>query len=224
MSPRRRIPGPVMDEIRLLAFEHPDWTPTQVHRELGDKVSLRTVQRYLADLPKASTADPWTVADADAEDLPLVLPVLRHLLEERGVKRVNRQVGEWIVKIRRAFPELTDKALIARLAGFAARGERTGDEGEEFRKVQAILMYTPWKDGGRALVEAEEAGLVRADVMGYVADAPWVVDWQQRRDAEDLEYEIYSRIEEEGPDVTPERAEEIRREVMGESSEEREDA
>jgi hypothetical protein len=86
LATRSRVEGPVMDRLRQLAFDHHDWTPAQIHREMGeDAPSLRTVKRYLRD-SKRDDSGAWTIdaAEPDPEAWALVFPVARMLTELWG--------------------------------------------------------------------------------------------------------------------------------------------
>lgn len=175
MAPRRRIEGPVMDEVVLLALKHRHWSPTQIHREVNgdvpigepELVSLRTVQRVVTDVRARDESGDWTLEDGEPEDIPLVLPVVRILAEQRS-GRPSKNEARWIARIRRAYPNLDDLELVAAFAVYASRGEPL------LSTVEQILMYTPWEDDAKALGDAYARRLIGFNVLftfGYEAAA-----------------------------------------------------
>lgn len=184
MAPRLRrlADGPIADTTRRLAIEHPDWSPTQVHKaietqygkaiEVDGVPSLRTVQRFLADFSGPDESGPWSLAEGDPDDAALVLPMLRVLDDDRaelarhgwGVgqsRRPTRAQAGWVVRIKRAAPDLTDDGLILHLAAVATRG------GWGVETVQRFLAYAPWRDDGEALAAA-----IHKKVVGF--DVAWI--------------------------------------------------
>jgi hypothetical protein len=163
MAPRRRIEGPVMDEVIQLALRHRHYSPTQIHRMVNEGsdpelVSLRTVQRVISDVRARDESGDWDLGTGEPEDIPLVLPVVRLLAEQR-LGRPSKNEARWTVRIRRAYPEISDLELIAQCAAYGARGEPF------VGMVEQLLMYAPWRDEGIALGEA----VARGDVPFNVA-------------------------------------------------------
>jgi hypothetical protein len=91
------------------------------------------------------------------------------LVEESGEAgawpvRPSRTVAEWIIRIRKAYPDLEDYPLIYYLAAVGRRG------GEYLDRVETFLAFTPWRDDAEALARAIEAKLVSFEVafsFGY---------------------------------------------------------
>ncbi len=163
MSPKRRIDGAVMDEIKTLAIERPDWSQVQIHREVGGEsvVSLRTVQRLVTEARSRGGAyEPWAMTDSAPEDWPLVFELMRWMDHQRGkATRPDRQVAEWYIRLGRSFPDLVGEhtILAVRLAGNLRLGHT--------RAVEDCLVYTPWRDRGKALIEAHRLGFVTAQAV-----------------------------------------------------------
>lgn len=181
--PRRRIEGPIMDQVELLAIRNPHWTPTQIHREVnGDSspemVSLRTVQRVVTEHRKADDSGPWSFADLDAEDAALVLPVLRWTVEQ-GHPRPSLNVAAWAARIRRAtLEDDLNVESIYELALAAAAG------GVAFARVETMLAFAPWRDGGEALARAYGRGLVGYDVVQWAGiESEATAEMRRARDA-----------------------------------------
>ena len=149
---RRVEDGRTADRVRALAIEHPDWSAGQVHRAATaddpDAVSLRTVQRFLRAFSDRDQSERWSIEDAEPEDIPLVLGVVRQI---GGMRYPTRAVASWIVRLLRAYPDLTERPIgIYFLAVAASRGDAA--------KVQDWLTYTAWRDGGRDYALAFRAG------------------------------------------------------------------
>jgi len=73
------------------------------------------------------------------------------LVEESGEAgawpvRPSRTVAEWIIRIRKAYPDLEDYPLIYYLAAVGRRG------GEYLDRVETFLAFTPWRDDAEALL------------------------------------------------------------------------
>jgi hypothetical protein len=193
MTPRMRrlVDGPVADRVRGLAIEHPDWTAAQVHRDVvewaGGKpvVSLRTVQRFLKDFTRPDDSGPWTIETGESEDWPLVLPIVRMLIELAGTphpvwpRRPTNAVADWIGRIRRAYPDLEEPGTVYYLATLAARGHAD--------RVETFLSFTPWRDDSAALLAAFDAGLLEASALVYTAAALEMTQATRQRLAMNLE-------------------------------------
>jgi hypothetical protein len=162
MSPRRRIPGPVLDRIHFLKLEHPDWNPSQVFQALSPEeskaVSYRTVQRVVASFHPAEPTAAWDFWASDPDDAALLMPIRRALLERRGSDRwpampsqLTTAEAESVVRIRRTFPDFDDPRAVFTIAWLASRTGGWRDPIEEW------LAFTPWRDGGAALAAAVEA-------------------------------------------------------------------
>jgi hypothetical protein len=97
----------------------------------------------------------WTLFDSQPEDAPRVLEVVRELgLREWPSKRT----AEWIVRLRRAFPDLrpSDAHYIARYAVIYASPTNL----LAIETLNAWLTYTPWLDDGAALIAEDEKNAV----------------------------------------------------------------
>jgi hypothetical protein len=189
MAPRLRgITGPLADQLRLIAIEHPDWSAPQVLKELDSRlkpadVSLRQVQRFLREFSQPDASGPWSWAEGEPEDAALVLPVIRSLIEDEWAptRWPTVAVASWIVRIHRAFPDdelAADPALVYALAALANRG------GEHLETVQTYLAFTPWRDGGDGLFRAVSRGLATTGaVFGLgLADQYGTWQWQQNNE------------------------------------------
>jgi len=114
----------------------------------------RTIQRVLGDFA-ARDETTWSLADADAEDAALVLPVIAAMIEESEGRRQSITQGEarWIVKIRRADlaepGERLDHVITYELA-FDVASYSADPELREFAEGQVAfvlhyLAFAPWR-------------------------------------------------------------------------------
>lgn len=178
---RARTPGEVEDLIQETLRRHPDWTPAQVHYEVGGDavVSRRTVERRHKEyVRKPDTSEAWSLSHGSPEQAALVLPVLPAFLAwaaglsqgrpsgEHGpldflgkaatwaARRMTVDEAELVVRIRTAAPDWGDMRGVLALA-LLAHGR------DAFRReAEAILAYRPWRDGGAELRRAAEDGHV----------------------------------------------------------------
>ena len=180
---RKRWPDDVYERAEELLNGIPPLSAPAIARRLEDELeeatpSGKTIGDWIRSgvIGQSDAAKPWSVADAAPEDARGVLEVIRHLMElhaDPGSPAVRlrldrnlvapfrwptRAHGRWIVRIRRGFPESTDLGLVALLARDASRG------GEDLRRVESFLAFSPWLDGGVALASAYTRGLVGFDV------------------------------------------------------------
>jgi hypothetical protein len=152
MAKRRRyIDGKVQQAIEELA-QDTDWTPAQIERELRTNKeykelvpllpSLRTIQTIVKENRPGDESGPWSIADAEADEGLLVLPVvaaaaIKTAGERRGVTRAEARC---IQTIRRVAPDL-DLWAVYRLARLyllrEARREATDD-------LDLYLAFAPW--------------------------------------------------------------------------------
>jgi hypothetical protein len=181
MSPRRRIPGPVLDRIRFLKLEHPDWTPSQVLQavdaETPKAVSYRTVQRLVASFRPAEPGTAWDFWTSDPDDAALLVPIRRALLERRGSDRwpamptqLTTAEAEYVVRIRRTFPDFDDPRAVFTIAWLAS-----GTSGGWRDPIEEWLVFTPWRDGGAALAAAVESDRISstAQLLAKTITSMW---------------------------------------------------
>lgn len=117
---RRRVSGPVHAFIE--SHVGLGWTPAQIHNELdhwlqtqgsgrlGDRPSLRTVERIVNDLQLRDDSERWSVALADSgEDAALVAAVWAEVVKLRndGTWGLTLNEARLVARIRGAVPELS---------------------------------------------------------------------------------------------------------------------
>jgi len=148
---RPRTDSEIEGLIHRLAWK--GWTPAQI--ELGLKTEktlkerklphLRTIRRIVAQHGprKDASLGWWSLADADAEDAALVLPVLAEMVKQGYGPRVhlNNEVAEWIVRVRLAAPDIPPSwALVVALNYWRLVKEREPTHG-----LDEMLAFAPWR-------------------------------------------------------------------------------
>lgn len=145
---RRRIDGDIEREITRLA-RYEGWTPAQIHRELnrrenckGRVPELRTVQRIVAPIVSKESSV-WLLADADPDDAALVLPVLAELIRhtQGRVSRLPQEIAEWIVRLRRAAPDMPVAWSLE--VAFTCSDHARRDE--PLDGITEMLAFAPWR-------------------------------------------------------------------------------
>lgn len=139
--------------------------------ELGETPSESTIRDWIKNgwITLDPEDAPWSMTQSQGEDAALILDVIRALISESGQpfswpRRPSRQVASWIVRIRRAYPDITDMRAVYFAATLARRG------GDSLERVETLLAFTPWRDDAEALARAIYKGLVSqkvADNFGF---------------------------------------------------------
>ena len=162
---RPRIPDEIQVEIERLAYlEVPSPEIRQrLKQKFGEAVapSLRTVQRLVAKLTPPKPSDPWSLADAEGDEAGLILPVLASVIEEtRGQSQYLTQAeADWIVRIRRAAPDL-DPVIVYALAGsYPVWAERGGTN-----PLDALLAFAPWRSNENRQRYLRAGGFIRIEM------------------------------------------------------------
>jgi hypothetical protein len=101
----------------------------------------RTIRRRIAERKPPDPHDPWTLAATEGDKAARLLPVLRAVLErtEGRTKGFSKATAEWIVRVRRAAPDL-DPWTAYRTA--LAYQRRTGPDTED---LDTFLAFAPWR-------------------------------------------------------------------------------
>jgi hypothetical protein len=152
--------GMLNEQVRPTAAEIADRLETAFPDE--DVPSERSVSDWIGrGVIAIDDGDgPWSLLDSAPEDIPLVLDVARAMIEASADKRFRarhsnwptRKVAEWVVRLRRAFPDLKDPVRTYELAYLARHSDG--------RWIQATLAFTPWRDRGAALASARRRRLL----------------------------------------------------------------
>jgi hypothetical protein len=157
MAKRSYIDGDVRDAIVVLALEKPGWNATDIHRALqqdervaGRLPTVRTVQSMVKDARPRDASGPWSLADGDVSgaDAALILPVLAAVVREREghVPGVTRREAAWIVKLRRAVPDLPPWETYRLARRYLVREDRK----EPCMDLDLFLAFAPWRDEAAA--------------------------------------------------------------------------
>jgi hypothetical protein len=105
----------------------------------------RTIRRRIAERRPPNPQDPWTLAEADGDEGALILPVLAALMErtEGRVAGFTREQAQWVVKVRRAAPDL--EPLHAWEVAFAYQGAVQQGREADRASLDALLAFAPWR-------------------------------------------------------------------------------
>ena len=115
-----------MAELRARSRLHPDveakiaemtlagYTPAQIGAAIRADRKLRshepsekTIQKRHRFYRLEDPSEPWTLAAADPADAPFVLDAIAAVLADTGARpRVTVELARWIVRVRRARPDL----------------------------------------------------------------------------------------------------------------------
>jgi len=144
---RRRIPADVEDAIKYqLALGR---SPKQVedllsrHPEIGPRLPTeRTIQRIAKGID-TSSEEAWTVAGANPEDVPLILPVLRELAIASDGQRLSLTWREaaYALRVIRAAPDLVVRMVLQWALTYARRDAA----GEAVTDLDIALAFAPWR-------------------------------------------------------------------------------
>jgi len=118
-----------------------------LHLDLLDVLALleakipdeRTIRRRITERRPPDPHDPWTLATTKGDKAARLLPVLRAVLErtEGRTKGFSKATAEWVVRVRRAAPDL-DPWYAYRIA--LAYQRRTDLDTED---LDILLAFTP---------------------------------------------------------------------------------
>jgi len=121
---------------------------------------LRTIQSHLRQMRPREPIQPWGLRESDPEDLPLILDLLADAIDlsEGRIRWLTVAEAEWVVRFRRAYPELElDRAYaLARMAVAAESGQGFFD----LAGIARYLAYRPWTDGAKRYVQAFVEGRI----------------------------------------------------------------
>ncbi len=110
---------------------------------LDDVPSRRTIHNIVAEHTPSDDTDPWELADAKADEAALVLPVLAAIIEKTEERRsyVTQAQAQWIVRIRRAAPDLNAWIVYLIALNYMACAEH----GVPHNHLDAYLAFAPWR-------------------------------------------------------------------------------
>lgn len=196
---RRNWPEGVHEVAQRLYNLDPEPTWTEMHRELqrtfgkydapGESTLRDWKNRGL--ISKDEQDVPWSFSEGAPDDVALVLPILRGYLIAQATllddlqtirgdipfefrrKSLTRRIARWIVRIRKAAPDLpvgmawvlAQRAQTAEMA--ATRMSPTPRE-DVVEQIQTVLALARWRDDGALLGKAIEAGLLPEDIAGIL--------------------------------------------------------
>ena len=111
----------------------------------------------------------WSFLDSEPEDAVLVLATERYASMDdspsdgQGLFRLSRKEAEWVIRLKRGFPELQapeHEAYVLFLSAIASWSDVFPLE-----VIEELLAYAPWRDDGRGLWSAFEADAARWQVI-----------------------------------------------------------
>lgn len=171
---RRSWPLSVVGRIKEMAAS--ELSAGAIHRRLeleassgeadfgpADVPSRRTIHNIVAEHTPSDDTDPWALADAEADEAALILPVLAAIIEKTEERRshVTQAQAQWIVRIRRAAPDLNAWMVYHIAMNYMAFAEY----GLPHNHLDAYLGFAPWRSQVNRwrYNKATEKDLVRLD-------------------------------------------------------------
>ncbi len=168
---RRSWPLSVLGRIKEMAAS--ELSAGAIHRRLeleansgeadfgpADVPSQRTIHNIVREHTPKDETERWLLMDAEGDEATLVLPVLATIIEKMEGRRssVTQAEAQWIVRIRRATPDL-DLWTVYTLALAYMMGPEEGTKDH----LDAFLAFAPWRseDDRRRYNKATEKGLMR---------------------------------------------------------------
>jgi len=121
--PRKRFDTKVEAAIRRLVADKERITPAEVERELDlspgleglDKPERRSIARRLRALRPDDKSEPWDLSQVEVDlptlspqDLAFLIRTLRVAYQQRQVPRLTKREAEWIVRVGRARPDISE--------------------------------------------------------------------------------------------------------------------
>ena len=109
----------------------------------NDVPSRRTIHDIVVEYTPKDDTDPWELADAEADEAALVLPVLATIIEKTEERRshVTQAEAQWIVRIRRAAPDLDPWMVYLIALNYMACAQH----GVPHNHLDAYLAFAPWR-------------------------------------------------------------------------------
>jgi len=150
---RPRIDGLV--EQAISKYARAGWKPAQILHEFGRQKKeegkfkgchlpgLRTVERVAARAVPPDTSGWWSLADGDADDAALILPVLGEAIEQSGGRwqRFGKDLAAWVVKVSVAAPDIPPLWAFSVAQAYRSRQK---DE-EAVAALDQMLGFAPWQ-------------------------------------------------------------------------------
>jgi hypothetical protein len=171
---RQRWPDALYDRAEAL-LNSPAGRPTATQiathlaEEFPDVPQPGAIREWIEKgIIKYEPTEPWTFVDSDPDDAALILPALRAWIEwsQGRYGPISKPQAEWIVRIRRAAPDIPPGEAAIRAQGPA-------------RDLEAYLAWAPWRgpDHAAAYVDAFRRGWITTFVVNDWAEFPQDVLW-----------------------------------------------
>lgn len=171
---RQRTDPEIVAFAQAVFNERPEPSHAEIARRLDAEFAERSVSAVTVGdwiksgrIQKDPDSAPWSMETTEPTDIELVNEITRlrarehandpmtitaaRLGFERRFRPPTRGQARWVVRIRRAYPELTDLGLVWHAATTAARGHQS--------VVEGLLTYAPWRDDAECLAAAVRDGI-----------------------------------------------------------------
>lgn len=143
----RSIDPAVHAEIKILARGDLDIAPAAIAEHLERKFdkalvpSSKTIGRVVSETRYRDSSGVWTLGDKeiDADDAALILPVI-------AAGPVTRQEAQWVVRVRRAVPDLPTRAVIHVVRAYMSFEH----QGQSTEALDFLLALAPWRTAKNA--------------------------------------------------------------------------
>lgn len=148
MAPRQKVDIPVQRKIRALALQ--GFGAAVIERELrkdediaGRLPTLRTVQRYVAELTPTEKSGDWSLVDSEPEYVGTILEVLAAAIRRTGGQKrsLTKTEADWILIVRSAAPDLPAREVYPLARLYLLRQERN----ESTLDLDSLLAFAPWR-------------------------------------------------------------------------------
>jgi hypothetical protein len=112
-----------------------------LQQKFGDKIpDERTVQRYVEKFETGDTSLPWRAYGAKAEDVILLLPILREVtLRTGGRVQVRQEAAGGVLWLRRIVPDLPPWYAYRLVLAYQRRPKQDAED------LDKVLELSPWR-------------------------------------------------------------------------------
>ena len=163
--------------------------------ELERSPSERTLQK-MVKWASVTPAEPWTLADADRDEIALITPVWAVALGEGG--RLTKGAADWIVRVRTAAPDLPPDDVWAMALLYVTDGLFVTEGLRD--ALDAVIAFAPWrsKDHAERYFAAANLGRIASPLNVWdLATRAFLTDDGQRMASEDSQTVTFIKSEAE---------------------------
>ena len=149
---KQRRGAAALPEVQRLVFEEVqsgNRSATEIREKLIERVDsaanvphVKTIRDMIRELSVVGF-EPWALADADADDAAILMPMVTEMIDESagGYPQISKHLAEWMVHIARAAP-LTPPAVVRYLANLYLRRQSFTEPTDD---LDAFLAFAPWR-------------------------------------------------------------------------------